>query len=307
VAVAVRYLYDRHVSYTVDIGTDMAAPRDRLVRTEALHAQIARNIRNQIEAGLLRDGDVLPSTRELAQQWDVSVFTITEAMKALTAEGLVESRSRSKRTVVAPSTQRGHEAIKLSRPQLLLIGGFAGSGKTELGRILARATAWPILDKDTLTRPVVEGALEILGLSPNDRESEPYVNRIRPLEYESLMAAIRENVDCGTSVIATAPFLREFRDSTWVERTTAHFSANGIELTLVWVYCDVPTMFTYLRHRGAARDAAKLANWEQYLEAINAESPPTSPHVVIDNSATSAPLQSQARQLLDKLGRGDRT
>jgi hypothetical protein len=163
-----------------------------------LHLQVARNIRNQIEAGVLRNGDMLPSTRELAQQWDVSVFTINEAMKVLIDEGLVASKSRSKRVVIAPSRPQAHE-VRTTQPQLLLIGGYAGSGKTELGRILARQTGWPILDKDTLTRPILEGALEILGLSPNDRESDRYHSLLRPLEYRFLMAAVRENIDCGTA------------------------------------------------------------------------------------------------------------
>ena len=37
------------------------------------------------------------------------------------------------------------------------------------------STGWPMLDKDTMTRPVVEAALEITGQPPNDRESETYL------------------------------------------------------------------------------------------------------------------------------------
>src|SRR5215469_15600420 len=77
-----------------------------LSRSEALHVQIARNIRNSIEAGVYKDGDVLPSTRELAEQWQVSVYTISEAMRLLADEDLVESKSRSKRVVRAPDQGR---------------------------------------------------------------------------------------------------------------------------------------------------------------------------------------------------------
>jgi hypothetical protein len=57
-------------------------------------------------------------------------------------------------------------------------------------------------------------------------------------------------------------------------------------------------MHTYVRHRGAARDATKLANWESYLSGIDLELRPPVPHVVIDNSASSKPLQDQARNLV---------
>ena len=276
----------------------MTSPRRRLTKSESLHHQVARNIRNEIEAGILRDGDVLPSTRELAAQWNVSVFTITEAMKFLAAEGLVVSKSRSNR-VVRVSGQTRKAEVRLPTPQVILIGGFAGSGKTELGRILARETGWPILDKDTLTRPIVEAALEMLGQSPHDRESDTYVDLVRPREYEALMAAGTENIECGNSVILTAPFIRELNNASWVNRTRATFVAMNAHTTFVWVHCNADTMHTYIRHRGAARDATKLANWQEYLASIRIDFRPVTPHFLIDNSASSSPLQNQAKQLLE--------
>jgi DNA-binding transcriptional regulator YhcF (GntR family) len=275
----------------------MSAPEPRLIRGESLHQQVARNIRNDIEAGVLRDGDVLPSTRELAQRWGVSVFTINEAMRLLAEDGLVESKSRSKRVVRVPDQQRRQD-IRPRTPHVLLVGGYAGSGKTELGRILARQTGWPMLDKDTLTRSVVEAALEVLGQSPHDRDSETYVNMIRPREYECLMAATRENVECGNSAIVTAPFVKEFGDPAWISRTQAMFNGMNASTTLVWVFCDADTMHTYVRHRGAARDAAKLSDWPGWLDRISVEFRPQAPHVVIDNSASSAPLHDQAQDLV---------
>lgn len=268
-----------------------------LTRPDPLHQQVARNIRNDIEAGVLRDGDVLPTTRELADQWGVSVFTISEAMKLLAEAGLVVSKSRSKRVVRVPDQLRRRE-IRTPTPRVVLIGGYAGSGKTELGRILARRTGWPMLDKDTLTRPVIETALEMLGQSPHDRESETYLNVIRPREYEALAAGAQENVECGNSVIVTAPYLREFTDPTWISRARAAYAGMGASTTLVWMYCDADTMHTYLRHRGAARDAVKLADWPAYLAGIDVDFRPSSPHVVVDNCTSSAPLQDQASTLL---------
>jgi DNA-binding transcriptional regulator YhcF (GntR family)/predicted kinase len=282
----------------------MSSPRPRLTRSEALHHQVARNIRNDIDAGVLRDGDVLPSTRELAADWQVSVFTINEAMKLLMADGLVESKSRSKRVIRVPNKARRSD-VRLRKPQVLLIGGYAGSGKTELGRIIARETGWPMLDKDTLTRPVVEVALEILGLSPNDRDSEAYFTTIRPREYESLMSATKENVECGNSAIVTAPFVGEFADPAWIGRTQAEFAAVDAVTTLIWVYCDAETMHTYVRRRGAARDAAKLADWPGWLDRIDTGFRPETPHVVIDNSASSIPLQDQAQDLIKRVLGGE--
>jgi len=268
----------------------------RLDRGEPLHRQLARNIRNDIHAGVFRHGDVLPTTRELSAQWDVSVFTVTEAMKVLMEEGLVISKSRSKRVINCPDEKRAE--VRLRRPQVLIIGGYAGSGKSELGRMLARGTGWPLLDKDTITRPVVEGALELLGQSPHDRESDTYLNKVRPREYEALAAVIVENVECGNSAIVTAPFIREFREEPWLNRTQATYYAMDASVTFIWVYCNAETMHAYIRHRGAARDAAKLADWHGYLASIDIGFRPPVPHIVVDNSANSRPLQEQAQDIL---------
>jgi DNA-binding transcriptional regulator YhcF (GntR family)/predicted kinase len=275
----------------------MSSKRPDLVRSEALHVQIARYIRTAIEAGVMKDGDVLPSTRELAAQWDVSVFTISEAMKELVAEGLVVTKSRSNRVVRAPDQGRGSE-IRMRRPVALIVGGYAGSGKTELGRILARAAGWPMLDKDSMTRPVVEAALELIGQPANDRESDAYLSLVRPREYEATMATAIENLECGNSVIVTAPFIHELGDSAWVDRTQARIAAAGAGTEFVWVYCDASTMHGYLRHRAAARDASKLADWPGYLATIDLELRPAAPYHLIDNSSSSAPLQNQADELL---------
>jgi DNA-binding transcriptional regulator YhcF (GntR family) len=269
-------------------------------RPESLHRQIARNIRNAIEAGTYRHNEALPSTRELAEQWDTSVFTITEAMKLLAREGLVINKSRSMRIVNAPD-ERHTGTMHTAQPHAILIGGYAGSGKSELGRILARTTNWPLLDKDTITRPVVETTLEALGQSPNDRESDLYIRTVRPREYEALRDATNENLQCGSSAIVTAPFIQEFSNPTWIDRTLAAHTDIHVSTTLVWVYCDAETMHTYLRHRAAARDTSKLADWSNYISGIDINFRPSATHVVIENCASSRPLQDQASELLRQI------
>ena len=162
-------------------------------------------------------------------------------------------------------------------------------------------TGWPIIDKDTITRPVVEAALETLGQSPNDRESETYLDRVRPREYEAVEATAIENVECGNSVIVTAPFVKEFRDRAWINRMEAAVSASGGVTTIVWIHCDEDSMHRYMRQRGAARDAHKLADWKAYLATVDAAFRPLVAHEDIDNSISSLPLQAQASALVDKV------
>ncbi|WP_369370116.1 GntR family transcriptional regulator [Promicromonospora sp. Populi] len=259
--------------------------------------RVERIIRNDIEAGRLRDGEALASSRDLADQMGVSTWAVNKAMEHLVKDGLVEAVSRSRRIVrsgITSPTANGEP----HQPHTFLIGGYAGSGKSELSRVLSRLTGTAIIDKDTTTRAVVERLLEELGQPAHDRESQTYLEQVRPHEYEAVLATIQENADVGVGLVVTAPFIREFQDAAWIERVNTRLNAAGVGLTLVWVRCDASTMHTYLKRRGAARDTGKLADWNHYVAGINLDFLPVADHVIIDNSASSEPLQSQATKML---------
>src|ERR1700722_13262933 len=103
---------------------------------------------------------------------------------------------------------------------LVLMSGFGGSGKSESGKLWAACTGWTILDKDTMTRPFVERLLEALGGDPDDRDTQFYVETVRPLEYECMMKTVWENLESGNSVVAVAPFIYEVVDPRWMSRIT---------------------------------------------------------------------------------------
>jgi predicted kinase len=256
-----------------------------------------RILRGDIESGRLRDGEVLPSTRALAGQMGISVWTVNKVMENLAADGLVESKPGSRR-IVRNGLGRGAEPGAVRTPRTFLIGGHAGSGKSELGRVLTRLTNMAMIDKDTITRHVTEMLLETLGRPPHDRESRTYLDHVRPLETEAVLSVILENANAGIGVVGTAPFVSEFQDNAWIDRVSARLRAAGVDLTLVWVRCDAETMRTYLRRRGAARDIHKLAHWDDHVAALDLDYRPTADHVVIDNSATAEPLQRQATRML---------
>lgn len=269
------------------------------------YMRIAQAIRNDIEAGRLRDGQRLPSTRELATQWKASQLTITKAMEQLAADGYISSKDRSGRVVTTPTALALTLAAPLrpARPRAVYVGGYAGSGKSEFARTLARETGWAILDKDTISRPIIEPALEELGSSFEDRESDLYKYRIRPREYEALAAVVDDNIECGTSTIATAPFLQEFNDQAWIDHTMARAAVNGADVTLVWVRCTIDTMLMYLRRRGAARDTWKLTHWPEYTAGVDLEYRPLADHIVVENDPDSEPLREQALRLIESFRR----
>ncbi len=195
-----------------------------------------------------------------------------------------------------------HETHDRGPLSLTLVGGFAGSGKSEFARFLSAVTGWTILDKDALTRALVEGLLLAQGGDVNDRHTPLYQETVRPLEYRCLMDAAVENLRCGIPTVLTAPFVREFADEAWLMRVRNRCGAHRAQLTVVWLKCDVESMHDYIAFRGAARDSWKLSNWSDYLATIDPDFEPRFPHHNVDNrlNATVA-LADQAREIATRM------
>jgi DNA-binding GntR family transcriptional regulator len=57
------------------------------------YAQVVEHFRNLIKRGELKDGDRLPSVRELVEQWGIAHATAAKVLATLRSEGLVETTS----------------------------------------------------------------------------------------------------------------------------------------------------------------------------------------------------------------------
>lgn len=200
---------------------------------------------------------------------------------------------------VMDAWKRRHTGGDTTATTLVLVGGYAGSGKSELARFLSELTGWPLLDKDPMSRALVEALLVELGSEPNDRQSELYRSRVRPLEYECLLKATYSNIDCGISSVVTAPFVAEMVDEGWMRRLENRCAARGVTVAPVWVRCDPESMREYIGQRSAARDTWKLQNWDEYISSLDLELRPVVPHLVADNRFGSAvSLADRARLAL---------
>lgn len=190
----------------------------------------------------------------------------------------------------------------LHKPVLVLVGGYAGSGKTEFARFLGDVSGWAFLDKDSLTRRLVERLLTSMGGDANDRHTDLYLNEIRPLEYKCLMDTANDNIDCGISTILAAPFITELNDEAWLNRLTNRCKAKGVEVAAVWVRCDVDSMREYIEFRDAPRDTWKLTHWDEYVQGLNTEASPPGVHLTIDNRQGAAiSIADQTREALRKI------
>lgn len=62
-----------------------------LNRPEPPYLQIVSHIRKQILSGELREGDRVPTGRQIAEDWNVAIATATKVIGTLRAEGLVDA------------------------------------------------------------------------------------------------------------------------------------------------------------------------------------------------------------------------
>lgn len=167
--------------------------------------------------------------------------------------------------------------------KLVLIGGMPGSGKTYIGKELAKQ-AGLFVDKDTISRFFTEKILVDLGSNVDDRESDIYLSSIRDLEYETMMKHAFENLELGHNVLCSAPFIKEFGDKKWLDDMSFEAELLDSEMLKIWIHVDLPTARERIIARGASRDNWKLSNWEQYVSGLPEYVPEGDGVIVIDNT-----------------------
>ncbi|AXU16815.1 GntR family transcriptional regulator [Streptomyces clavuligerus] len=117
------------------------------------YARIAAHYRDLISIGELSPGDLLPSIRSLADQWDVSTATADRAMKLLRDERLVQG-------IPGVGTEVMARPISLS------------SGAERHDRSSKTQSSWGVGEKSSGHTAGIteapEGIAHVLGISPGD-------------------------------------------------------------------------------------------------------------------------------------------
>lgn len=177
------------------------------------------------------------------------------------------------------------------RVTFVIITGCAGSGKTSLGKKIARETGWAYIDKDTVTRDFTDFILVDKGKSKSDRESDVYCNEIRPVEYQITFKVCDENLRLGNSVILTIPFIAQIQDyGKWQKMVQEYgLDLDDVVVKFVWINHDEGSEYTRVTKRNADRDGYKLQHWEEYTRGLEGITPAKEYDAYLyDNDSTSA-------------------
>jgi len=106
-----------------------------------VYSQIVQQVKHAIETGVLRDGDLLPGVRTLAQELVVSPNTVVKAYSKLEHAGLLEIRQGSGAYIVAKRRVRSRAEqtrAAQARVQILVRGLLAeGFSDEEIHRMFA--------------------------------------------------------------------------------------------------------------------------------------------------------------------------
>jgi sugar-phosphatase len=161
---------------------------------------------------------------------------------------------------------------------VVAIAGVAGSGKSTLGRALARALGAPLLDLDALTNPLLDhlpaeflGERLPAGFLGDHWLASPHRAAIRDGRYAALRAVTRDIVDTAGQAVLVAPFTAELRGGEPWHLLRRAAGASG--LRMVHIDGDAELF--------AARRAARSAERDQHRIGEPPAPPPAVPVITV--------------------------
>jgi mannitol-1-/sugar-/sorbitol-6-phosphatase len=178
-------------------------------------------------------------------------------------------------------------ASSTDRGPVIAVAGVAGSGKTTLGRALARQLRLPILDLDSLTNPLLDRLADSNGgrhwLVDSDQ-------RVRDGRYAALRATAADLVAIGSGVVLVAPFTAELKGGEEWDLLCGAVAPAPVEV----VYLSGPAEL--IRERRRARGEARDAFRSHGADGPNVT--PAVPHVAVDATLTTAQQAFRAARAL---------
>lgn len=170
----------------------------------------------------------------------------------------------------------------------IAVSGTAGSGKSTLGRSLARSLRAPLIDLDTVTNPLLDELAPGLLDDSGHWLASVRADRIRRGRYAALRATAAEVLSTAGAVVVVAPFTAELRGGeAWREMTGALGPVSMLQLV------GDERIFSERRTaRGERRDAHR------------APTPPAEPAIPVIAVDASLPTAEQTSYALRELNLG---
>ena len=139
---------------------------------------------------------------------------------------------------------------------LLLLKGNPGTGKSTIGRHLARGLGWPIIDKDD-SRDALERVASSVGTVQADWNS---------LSYEIMWAHVDTQLSCGLSCIVDCPLARQFL---WNRAKTIADRHNVAVMVVECIASRTEVWSKRLEERGKVDAGSERSHKPASIEEVN--------------------------------------
>lgn len=141
-------------------------------------------------------------------------------------------------------------------PDLILVSGPPGAGKSTFSDALARKLSAAVFDKDCIDEP----------FSPDDR-GDQYTATIEPKVLFALLALAERNLTLGLSVILDVPWTHLFLNSPqWMDAVKEVSRRTGARLFVFELELPEGDLRMRLKKRGLKRDLERLTDsgWAKF-------------------------------------------
>ncbi|MEU2899138.1 GntR family transcriptional regulator [Streptomyces sp. NPDC006967] len=239
------------------------------------YEQIADDLRTRIANGEFGAGDLLPSGRDLAEQWNVSRATVVKAYDVLRHDGLVAARQGAGFTVAD---------TPVARP--------AGGRRTGTTRLSGGAPYRRIGTPDRAVPP--DHVIEAMGL----RHGEEALRRVRLVMLDdgsphSLVTAWfpATLADAAPRLSAQGPIGEG--TTHYVRRQTGRFPVEGVDVTTVRLTTEDEARLLTVKHPAAVAVVLHTA-FDEHHQALVCEEGVTPSHVF--EQVDTYPMGSEKRR-----------
>ena len=230
------------------MGQHTAARLSKLENSLPAYRRIHRIIRQRIENGHLRPGDIVDSERELARAHQVSLMTARHALAELERDGLVERRRGSGTFVAPPKIQFNRltsfteqMATRSLAPQSKVLSSRIIQSEPDIAARLGLSPMTPLLVIERLRKAAGEPfALETcyfsaehygpLARAPLDRQS---LFLLLQNDFGEKLAYSDENIDATVADPQLARLLNVPRGAPLLRIRQVIFSEMGTAITYV--------------------------------------------------------------------------
>lgn len=153
---------------------------------------------------------------------------------------------------------------KKIRPKIIVVVGAPASGKTKIGREIARTCNLAVSDKDHVTGQLLAAMMKDAGFEGEDY-SQTDLNRFRKAIYGCMEDVAKDNLRVGMGTVIISPYA-DRGYANWFDDLRSRIDANGeADWFVVWVDITPEFALKRIKKRNSPRDVIKLKDWNAFV------------------------------------------